>query len=72
MYRLTSVEYSTGEFFAYVYDAVGNRTVLTETTPAKGTRITQYECDGRLATGHLHGERRIHIGSNDPDTTYSG
>ena len=45
LYRLTSAEYSTGESFAYVYDAVGNRTVLTETTPANGIRTTQYEYD---------------------------
>ncbi|MCR4407951.1 MAG: hypothetical protein NUW24_13710 [Anaerolineae bacterium] len=53
LYHLTSAEYrstrltagSTGESFAYEYDAVDNRTVLTETTPANGTRTTHYEYD---------------------------
>ena len=43
--RLTGATYSTGESFAYQYDAVGNRTAYTETTPANGTRATQYEYD---------------------------
>jgi YD repeat-containing protein len=30
--RLTSAAYSTGERFEYAYDAVGNRTVMTDTT----------------------------------------
>jgi YD repeat-containing protein len=41
--RLTGATYSTGESFAYAYDAVGNRTAYIETTPAHGTRTTQYE-----------------------------
>ncbi|MBC7228079.1 MAG: hypothetical protein H5T61_12765 [Thermoflexales bacterium] len=45
LYRLTGATYSTGESFAYAYDAVGNRTVYTETTPANGTRTTQYAYD---------------------------
>jgi YD repeat-containing protein len=31
LYRLTGADYSTGETFAYAYDAVGNRTVHTRT-----------------------------------------
>jgi RHS repeat-associated protein len=44
LYRLTSAEYSTGERYEYAYDAVGNRTVYSETTP-DGTRTTPYEYD---------------------------
>ena len=29
LYRLTGAEYSTGEFYQYAYDAVGNRLSLT-------------------------------------------
>jgi YD repeat-containing protein len=38
--RLTGSEYSTGESFVYVYDAVGNRTLVTSTTPLSGTVVT--------------------------------
>lgn len=40
--RLTEADYSTGERFAYTYDAVGNRLQLTEQTPLSGTRVTTY------------------------------
>jgi YD repeat-containing protein len=50
--RLTGAEYSTGEFFAYAYDAVGNRTAYTATTPLSGTLVTTYTYDAarRLTT----------------------
>ena len=49
IYRLTSAEYrsagltagSTGEFYRYTYDAVGNRVQLTR----DGGRVTSYEYD---------------------------
>jgi len=31
LYRLTAADYSTGEAYAYQYDAVGNREVMTDT-----------------------------------------
>jgi RHS repeat-associated protein len=43
LYRLTSADYSTGETFAYGYDAVGNRTVQTQTITS--TTVTTYTYD---------------------------
>jgi YD repeat-containing protein len=43
--RLTGTDYSTSESFAYVYDAVGNRTLMTSTTPLSGTIVTTYTYD---------------------------
>ncbi len=43
--RLTASTYSTGEQFAYTYDAAGNRAVVTETTPISGTVVTTYTFD---------------------------
>ena len=37
--RLTGADYSTGESFAYQYDAVGNRTAMTETTALDETTV---------------------------------
>jgi YD repeat-containing protein len=45
LHRLTGAEYSTGESFAYAYDAVGNRTAYTATTPLSGTLVTNYTYD---------------------------
>jgi YD repeat-containing protein len=41
LYRLTGAEYSTGESFAYTYDAVGNRLQLTR----DGGQVTNYAYD---------------------------
>jgi YD repeat-containing protein len=43
--RLIGAEYSTGESFEYAYDAVGNRTMATSTTPLSGTVVTTYTYD---------------------------
>ena len=43
--RLIESEYSTSEQFEYVYDAVGNRTLVTSTTPLSGTVVTTYTYD---------------------------
>ena len=43
--RLTGAEYSTGERYEYAYDAVGNRTAYTGTTPLAGTAVTTYTYD---------------------------
>ena len=43
--RLTEATYSTGESFAYQYDAAGNRTAYTATTPLSGTVVTTYTFD---------------------------
>jgi YD repeat-containing protein len=32
LYRLTATDYSTGEAYAYQYDSVGNREVMTVTS----------------------------------------
>jgi YD repeat-containing protein len=37
--------YSTGESFAYVHDVLGNRTLVTSTTPLSGTVVTTYTYD---------------------------
>ena len=52
LYRLTSAEYSTGESFAYVYDAVGNR--LSLTTMA-GVVNYQYDAANRLVLSEVEG-----------------
>jgi len=41
LYRLTAADYSTGEFYRYAYDAVGNRLQFTDHV----SRITHYEYD---------------------------
>jgi RHS repeat-associated protein len=45
LHRLTGAEYSTGKRYEYAYDAVGNRTVYTGTTPLAGTAVTTYTYD---------------------------
>jgi RHS repeat-associated protein len=45
LHRLTAADYSTGEQYAYQYDAVGNRVALTDTT---GTTTYTYDAANRL------------------------
>ena len=47
LYRLTAADYSTGEFFHYTYDAVGNR--LSQDT-LFGTNIYTYDITNRLTS----------------------
>ncbi len=47
LYRLTAADYSTGEYFHYTYDAVGNR--LTQETGA-GTNTYTYDIANRLTS----------------------
>ena len=47
LYRLTAADYSSGEFFHYTYDAVGNR--LTQDTLA-GTNTYTYDIANRLTS----------------------
>ena len=47
LYRLTAADYSTGEFFHYIYDAVGNR--LTQVTEAETNTYT-YDIANRLTS----------------------
>ena len=51
LYRLAAAHYDNGVTFEYAYDAVGNRTRMTSTTPLSGTVVTGYIYDaaGRLA-----------------------
>jgi len=44
LYRLIAAEYSTGEAFAYGYNAAGNRNAMTS-PPLSGTVVTAYPCD---------------------------
>ena len=48
--RLSHSAYSTGEAFAYQFDAAGNRIVVTGTTPVSGTVVTtnSYDAANRL------------------------
>jgi YD repeat-containing protein len=49
LYRLTGADYSTGEAFAYAYDAVGNRQALTRTLGVSQTvHNYQYDTANRL------------------------
>ena len=43
LYRLVEADYSSGENFAYAYDAVGNRTAMTKTITS--TLVTTYTYD---------------------------
>jgi len=54
LHRLTGADYSTGESFTHFYDAAGNRTRMTSTTPLSGTVVTihTYDAANRL-TGRL-------------------
>lgn len=45
LHRLTGATYSTGESYAYAYDAVGNRVAMTDTT---GTTTYTYDDANRL------------------------
>ena len=45
--RLTAADYSSGERYAYQYDAVGNRTAMTTTLGA--TTVTTYTYDAKQA-----------------------
>jgi RHS repeat-associated protein len=48
LYRLTDADYSTGENFAYGYDAVGNRTVHTRTLTVTTVITYHYDAANRL------------------------
>ena len=45
LHRLTGADYSTGESFTHIYDAAGNRTRTTSTTPLSGTVVTTHTYD---------------------------
>jgi len=47
--RLTGADYSTGESFEYQYDAVGNRTAMTDTT---GVTTYEYDAANRLTSAN--------------------
>jgi len=46
--RLTAADYSTGERYAYAYDAVGNRTAMTTTLGATSVTTYTYDAANRL------------------------
>ena len=48
LYRLTGADYSSGESFAYAYDAVGNRTAQTRTLTSTSVTTYTYECAASL------------------------
>jgi RHS repeat-associated protein len=52
--RLTAADYSSGEAFAYEYDAVGNRTVFTQTLGSTTVTTYTYDAANRLtAAGNV-------------------
>jgi RHS repeat-associated protein len=50
LYRLTEADYSTGEFFAYAYDPMGNQTAITETIASTIVTTYTYNTANQLAT----------------------
>ncbi len=48
LYRLTEADYSSGEKFEYVYDAVGNRTSYTATITSTQNTTYSYDAANRL------------------------
>jgi len=50
LYRLVEADYSSGENFAYAYDAVGNRTAYTRTITSTIATVYTYDAANRLAT----------------------
>jgi RHS repeat-associated protein len=48
LYRLTEADYSSGENFQYVYDAVGNRTSYTATITSTQNTTYSYDAANRL------------------------
>ncbi|MBN1878296.1 MAG: hypothetical protein JXA33_29015, partial [Anaerolineae bacterium] len=45
LYRLTAADYSTGIYYGYQYDTVGNRQAYTQTTAFDATTVTTYTYD---------------------------
>ena len=48
LYRLVEADYSSGEYFAYAYDSVGNRTAYTATLTQTTVITYQYDAADRL------------------------
>jgi YD repeat-containing protein len=59
LYRLTGADYSSGESFAYAYDAVGNRTVHTRTLTATTVITYAYECEASLKRSKRDAANRL-------------
>ena len=62
-HRLTGAEYSTGEFYQYAYDAVGNRLSLTTTV---GVVNYQYDAANRLTS--VNGQAYTWDDNGNPST----
>ncbi len=59
--RLIEADYSTSESFEYIYDAVGNRRMMTSTTPLSGTVVTTYTFDAaNRLTGQVRSDNRAY------------
>jgi RHS repeat-associated protein len=58
LYRLTGADYSSGEEFAYAYDAVGNMTALTATITNTVVTTRVYDAANRLITVTTDGVAR--------------
>jgi len=73
LYRLTSATSSSGESFKYQYDAVGNRTVYTQTIAAQVVTTYTYDAVNRLtsAGGVPHTWDANGNLLNDGSTTYA-
>ena len=59
LYRLRGAYYSTGEFFAYEYDAVGNVTLASEHITTTRTTTYTYNAASQLVTSTVSGESTV-------------
>jgi YD repeat-containing protein len=58
LYRLTAAEHSTGEFYQYAYDAVGNRLSLVT---SNGSTSYEYDAANRLVLSSYCAESKGEI-----------
>jgi RHS repeat-associated protein len=77
LHRLTGADYSSGERFAYAYDAVGNMTAMTATITNTVATAKAYDAANRLTSVTTDGVTRTLEWSNagellrDGDDTYA-
>jgi YD repeat-containing protein len=71
LYRLTEADYSSGEKFEYVYDAVGNRTSYTATITSTQNTTYSYDAANRLVNVGGVGYTWDDLGRLVNDSTYT-
>ena len=64
LYRLTDAEYSTGEFYEYVYDPVGNRLSLTT-----HESVVNYQYDDANRLTSVNGQAYTWDNNGNPSTS---